>query len=104
MGTVLVVGAISGVVGLCGWQASAGLAGVGPVLGALSPASFIASFIQPYEHIGGSLTSLGVAQSRVALAIGAVVAAGVYAAVCYGIHSNMVRTFDMTVRKLAGNK
>ena len=65
---------------------------------------FIASLVTPHPRIIDSLTRLGYAQSRVTLAIGAVVAAGVYAAICYGIHSNMVRTFDMTVRKLAGNK
>lgn len=103
IGTVIVVGLIAGVVGLCGWNAGTGLTGVGPVLAALSPASFVSAFITPGERIAGTLT-MGIPQSRVILAIGAVVAAGIYVAVCYGILSNMVRTFDMTVRKLAGNK
>jgi ABC-type transport system involved in multi-copper enzyme maturation permease subunit len=104
VGTVLVVGAISGVIGLCGWNASSGLSAVGPILGALSPASVVASTIMPYDRMGDSLTQVGLTNTRISLAVGAVVAAAVYTAICYGIHSNMVRTFDMTVRKLAGNK
>ena len=104
VGTVGVVGAISGVVGLCGWNASEGLAGVGPVFGSLSPASLIAALITPADRLGDSLTRLGLTQTRMSLGIGALVAAAVYTAICYGIHANMVRTFDMTVRKLAGNK
>ena len=37
-------------------------------------------------------------------AAGAGLAAVVHALICYGIHTSMVRTFDMTVRKLAGNR
>jgi hypothetical protein len=38
------------------------------------------------------------------LFIGCVAAAVINGVICYGIHSNLVRTFDMTVRRLAGNK
>ena len=68
------------------------------------PASMIAAVIQPYERISDSLSQIGLASTRISLAVGSVVAAGAYSAICYGIHSNMVRTFDMTVRKLAGTK
>lgn len=102
VGTVGVVGAISGVVGLCGWNAASGFAGVGPVFGALSPASLIASVITPGDRVSESLAKLGVPGARVSLAVGAVVAAGVYSIVCYGIHAGMVRSFDVTVRRLAG--
>jgi hypothetical protein len=40
----------------------------------------------------------------VCASIGAVVAAAVYLIVVYGVHANMVRTFDVTVRRLAGTK
>jgi hypothetical protein len=36
------------------------------------------------------------------LGVGALVSTLLYALICYGLHSNMVRTFDVTVRKLAG--
>ena len=47
----------------------------------------------------GGLTSV-----RLWLFFGCIACAGLHAAICYGIHANMVRTFDMTVRRLAGNK
>jgi hypothetical protein len=50
----------------------------------------------------GATPSAGLVSARLALVAGSVVAAGVYVAVVYGVHANMVRTFDMTVRKLAG--
>jgi ABC-type transport system involved in multi-copper enzyme maturation permease subunit len=104
VGTVGVVGAISGVVGLCGWNVSQGLGAVGPVFGSLSPASLVAAVVDPADRIADAMSKVGVSQARVVLAIGSVVAAGVYSAICYSIHANMVRTFDMTVRGLAGNR
>ena len=75
---------------------------MGPVFGAMSPASLIASVITPGDRVSESLAKLGVSGARVSLAIGAVAAAGVYSVVCYGIHAGMVRSFDVTVRRLAG--
>jgi hypothetical protein len=50
------------------------------------------------DTIGGS----GQGAARMALAIGGLAGAAMFAALCYGLHNNMVRTFDVTVRKLAG--
>jgi hypothetical protein len=41
---------------------------------------------------------------RIAMAVGAIVGAAANAGICYSIHATLVRTFDMTVRKLAGGK
>ena len=41
---------------------------------------------------------------KVALVIGAGLAAGGYALVVYGVHAALVKNFDFTVRKLAGVK
>ncbi|MFN9969951.1 MAG: hypothetical protein ACK58T_08635, partial [Phycisphaerae bacterium] len=46
----------------------------------------------------------GMETARVSLASGAGAAAVIYSVIVYAIHSGMVRTFDMTVRKLAGMK
>jgi ABC-type transport system involved in multi-copper enzyme maturation permease subunit len=102
--TVGVVGAIAGVVGLCGWQAGRGIPVVGPAVAALSPASLLAAVIDPSDALGDTVSRHGLTTARISLAVGCAVAGIVWAAVCYGIHSNMVRTFDMTVRKLAGQK
>jgi hypothetical protein len=101
--TVGVVGAIAGVLGLCAWNAGT-IAGLGPVLTSLSPASMIFAAVYPETHLSSSIASAGGPGTRLLLAVGCVGAAALHAAVCYGLHSNMVRTFDMTVRKLAGGR
>jgi ABC-type transport system involved in multi-copper enzyme maturation permease subunit len=103
--TVGIVGAIAGVIGLCGSKLSGSIAGVGPIAAALSPASLVYSVIQPWDAMKSTVREAGgLDGARVWLFLGCLVAAGLNAAICYGLHSNMVRTFDMTVRKLAGNK
>ena len=104
VGSVAVVGAIAGVVGLCGWNVSSGLVGLGPIIASLSPTSFISMMVMPADQMSDTLSELGLPASRLTAAGGAVIAMGVYSVVCYSILSSMVRTFDMTVRKLAGNK
>jgi ABC-type transport system involved in multi-copper enzyme maturation permease subunit len=103
--TVAVVGVISGVIGLCGWKSGPEIAHLGPALAALSPASLIYAMISPAEALGVNLDrSGGVNSARVSIAFGAIVAAALYCGVVYAIHMNMVRTFDMTVRRLAGGR
>ncbi len=105
VGTVGIVGVVAGIIGLCGWSAMLRIPMLGPVLGSLSPASFLYACIYPVDALCATGTggTSGLAGARVALAIGAFIAAAILGAVCYAVHSNMVRTFDMTVRKLAGN-
>lgn len=107
VGTVGVVGVVSGIIGMCGWASMSKIPYLGPVLGSLSPASFLYACVKPIEAMGiGSVGGGGganLAAARIALAVGSLIAAAILGAVCYAVHSNMVRTFDMTVRKLAGN-
>lgn len=101
--TVGVVGAVAGVIGLCGWRGGQDVAVVGPVLTALSPATLLRALIDPRDALLETIVqtnSLG--PSRLTLAIGAAIAAGIYGAIVYAVHAGMVRTFDATVRRLAG--
>lgn len=103
--TVGIVGAISGVVGLCAWQSGASVPMIGPVIAALSPASLLYACVRPAEALAETVGRQGtLVGARASLAIGAVLAAIIYAGVVYGLHASMVRTFDFTVRKLAGVK
>ncbi len=103
--TVGVVGIASGAIGLCAWQAGPSVPVLGPVLAALSPASLFQSIIPPAEGFSETVNKEGgLDGARIAIAIGAIVAAGVYAGIVYGIHASLVRTFDFTVRKLAGQR
>ncbi|CAG0981232.1 hypothetical protein PHYC_01777 [Phycisphaerales bacterium] len=102
IGTIAIVFAVAGVAGLCGWNASGNIAILGPVLAALSPASMVFACVYPEEALATTISQSGPIGARTCLIVGAFLSAGVHAALCYGIHSNMVRTFDMTVRRLAG--
>jgi ABC-2 type transport system permease protein len=106
IGAVGVAGVISGIIGLCAWKSGADIAILGAVLSALSPATLVFACINPdsalYETI--SQSGGGLSQARVALVIGAAIAAAIYAAIVYGIHASMVKNFDFIVRKLAGVK
>ena len=44
----------------------------------------------------------GMVTARIALAVGAVISAGVYIGIVYAVISALVKNFDTTVRKLAG--
>lgn len=101
--TVGVVGAISGVIGLCAWNAVS-IAVLGPSLTAVSPVSLLFAAVYPENQLLDSFNAAGTTGARFSLAIGCVVGAAIYVGVCYGILTNMVRTFDMTVRKLAGGR
>lgn len=100
--TVGIAGSISGVIGLCAWQAAPAITIVGPLLGALSPASLTHAMAYPELAMATTIRESGLASARVSLAIGAVATAAIYMGIIYAMHANMVRTFDMTVRRLAG--
>jgi ABC-type transport system involved in multi-copper enzyme maturation permease subunit len=102
--TVGVAGAIAGVIGLCSWNAAGSIPDLGAIAAPLSPASLLYACVEPWSALTSTISSSGLPGLHIWLFIGCVVSAGINAAICYGIHSNMVRTFDMTVRKLAGNK
>lgn len=103
--TVAVVVVIGGILGLCGLQAGKSISVVGPALAALNPATAVASVIEPAVYATGTLENTrDLTALRASLLTGAVVAALVWSLVVYGMLANMVRTFDMTVRKLAGSK
>lgn len=102
VGTVAVAGAVSGVIGLCGWNAGSSVPIIGPILSALSPASMAYALVHPVEAMDKTIEGATLGGARFTLVIGAGVAAAVYAMIVYFIHASMVKGFDMTVRKLAG--
>lgn len=104
VGTVAVVGVISGIVGLCGWAAGSDLPVVGPAIAAVSPASLLDGLVAPVNRLNQTVSDSGLRTARVSLAAGAVVSAAAYLGVVYAIHTTLVRGFDFTVRRLAGTK
>ena len=105
--TVALVGVIAGVVGLCAWQAAADLATLGPVVGGLSPIAAAHAVIAPESAMAATVVRAGgggLASARISLLLGAAIAAGLHIVIVYAIHASMTRSFDFTVRKLAGAK
>lgn len=116
VGAVGVVGIVAVIAGGCGWKSASELALIGPAIGALNPVSQILAFVEPVTAMGetinagravpGGVTAgeSGLTNARIALAVGSVGAAAIYAGLVYAMRSSMVRGFDDTVRRLSGIK
>jgi hypothetical protein len=104
IGTVAVVGVVSGILGLCGWASGADMPGIGPALATLSPASLLDATIVPVTRLEETVTTgpKGLTAARIAMGIGALVSAAIYIGITFGVRSALTRNFDVTVRKLAG--
>lgn len=98
---VFVVLAVMGIVSGCGLLVGGNLDVVGGVVSTFSPVSLLFAIIHPETTIPDALKTSATA-GRVSVIVGALITAGVYAVVVYGMHNNQKRTFMMTVRKLAG--
>jgi len=104
IGTVAIVAIVSGILGLCGWASASDMPVVGPALASLSPASLLDALVVPASRLAETVDSGsgGLTTARIALATGALIAAGVYIGIVYAVISALVKNFDTTVRKLAG--
>ncbi len=102
MGAVGVIAIMAGVAGLCGWKAASEMPVVGPVIGALSPASTVYACLVPEDGLAKTFLEEGEIAARTGLALGGLISAAVFATIVYMIRASMIRTFDMTVRRLAG--
>ncbi len=100
VGAVLVVGALAGVIGLCGIPAGKNMPIVGAAITAVSPMNLLWAVVYPAATIPRSLEDPFA--GRMTIVVGAVLAAVAYSAIVYGMHTNMKRGFMMTVRRLAG--
>ena len=102
--TVGVVGVVGGIVGLCGWKSGYDVEVLGPSLAATNPVSLLRAVILPEFGLQDTVinSQKGMDTARISLAVGAVIAAGIYLGIVFGIRATMVRSFDFTVRKLAG--
>ena len=88
--------------GECGIPAGRSLPYLGALITAASPVNLLWAVIYPASTIEKTLATSVVA-GRTWIVMGSALAAVVYAAVVYGMHTNMKRSFMMTVRKLAGS-
>ena len=98
---VMVVGVLAGVLGLCGLAAGKQMPVLGAVVTSLSPLNLLIAIVKPALMIPVSLTN-NPERGRLALFVGAAVAAAAYGFGVYLMHTTMKRSFMMTVRRLAG--
>jgi len=101
-----VVAVLGGIVGGCGWLASDSVAYLGPALACLNPASALLALAAPEQAAAATLESSGwtLRGLRIALIGGAGAAAIGYGAIIYAMRASMIQNFDMTVRRLAGQR
>lgn len=105
VGAVIVAALVAAVVGGCGFNAGRSIPAVGPAMLGLSPFAAGLALVEPVDAMRETVTQSGggsLLTARVALLIGAAASAGAHLAAVWALHSQMVRRFDMTVRKLAG--
>ncbi|MBT8485948.1 MAG: ABC transporter permease subunit [Phycisphaerales bacterium] len=96
-----IVLAVVGVLSLCGMPAGRNLSHLGAVMSTFSPVVSVFSIVYPENAIPSAFDD-GPSTARTSLLIGACITAAGYAAISYAMHTNMKRTFMMTVRRLAG--
>lgn len=102
--TVAITGIIGGLIGICGWRAALDVPIVGPALAALNPLTYTLGAIDPSGAMFQTVSDSSLTAARVSLAIGAVICLAAYLTIVTGMRTSMVKTFDMTTRRLAGNK
>ncbi len=100
-----VIAAVAGVLGLCGWNAGADVPVLGPVLSALTPITAAHICIDPASAAAATLIDAGDPSAiTLPLLTGSIVAAAAYLVLTWGIKITLVKSFDTTVRKLAGTR
>ncbi|MEO1009022.1 MAG: ABC transporter permease subunit [Planctomycetota bacterium] len=105
VGAVIVVFLVAAIAGGCGLNAGAEIPVVGPVLAGLSPYAAVFAMIEVEPGMFETLDAGGqspLTTARVALLSGTALSAIAHLLAVWSIHAQMVKRFDMTVRKLAG--
>ncbi len=93
--------AVVGGASLCGMPAGKGVGYLGAAMNTISPINLLFATVRPDLTIPDALDG-SIATARVVLLIGAALTAVGYTVASYGVHTQMKRTFMMTVRRLAG--
>jgi ABC-type transport system involved in multi-copper enzyme maturation permease subunit len=101
IGAVSIVLLVAGVLSLCAMPAGRTLSFLGAIMTTFSPVNLLFAIVSPETAIPSALAD-DVSAARITIVIGSAVSALGYAAISYFMHTNMKRTFMMTVRRLAG--
>jgi len=101
-GVVIVVG---GTLGMCGFYAGRDVPYIGAALSCLTPTTAASACVAPAATITNTLEEAGsVRGATVPLLVGAIVSALIYMGLTWAVKVSLVKTFDTTMRKLAGTR
>ena len=109
IGSVVAAGglviSIVGVLGFCGYSGRE-MSVLGAVFNGFTPVNALIVMTTPSWLVGsiGGAAMVELTSARISAVVGSVIAGAAYIGIVYGMHTNMKRTFHMTVRKLAGQK
>ncbi|MEO0512255.1 MAG: ABC transporter permease subunit [Planctomycetota bacterium] len=101
--TVVVVGLLGLVTGLCGWLGGQDVSYAGAASAGFSPASLVRTLTEPEAGLSQTFQTAGLGQARIWLAAGCVVSCGLLVLSVWLLQTSMAKNFDFTVRKLAGS-
>ena len=92
------------VLSVCAVPSGKNLSVLGSAIVTCSPINLVFAAVYPAQTIPSALGqgAPSFMAARASLVLGAAFSAVIYAAIVYGMHANMKRTFMFTVRKLAG--
>ncbi len=105
VGAFAVTIAAAGTLGLCAAAAGNDVPFLGPILACLTPVTAMNACVDPATALESTLENAGTVSAATApLLIGSVIVAALYAGLTWAVKISLVKSFDMTVRKLAGTK
>jgi len=105
VGAFAVVLAAGGTLGMCGFNAGNSLPYVGPSLACLTPVTAVSACVTPASSLVEPLDRAGdVGALTVPLLTGALVVCVLYVCLTWAVKISLVKSFDVTVRKLAGTR
>ncbi len=103
VGAFGVVLAAGGVLGMCGFNAGNSLPYVGPSLACLTPVTAVSACVTPASSLVESLDRSGSVDTlTLPLLVGALVVCVVYVCMTWAVKISLIKSFDVTMRKLAG--
>ncbi len=98
--SVIIIGLLALILGLCGWQMAESVPYLGAAVNAFSPVTNLAMIIDPWQRLDAFAANP--LAGRIVLGFAAALAAGGYSVIVYAMLLGMVKGFDQTVRKLSG--
>ncbi len=96
--------AFAGVLGMCGYNAGTDIPFAGPMLTCLTPITAINACVSPAQALESTLEGGTATSANIPLLLGSLITAAIYILITWAVKISLVKSFDATVRKLAGTR